>query len=65
MKAHQDAGTHRWVPDEVRDQLVTMDDATGEHTSMHNASGYRNQGSNALASRCSTATSGKGRRTLA
>lgn len=34
MMVHQDASTHRWVPDEVWDLVVTMDDATGEHTSM-------------------------------
>ena len=34
MMVHQDASTHRWVPHEVWDLVVTMDDATGEHTSM-------------------------------
>ena len=34
MMVHQDASTHRWVPDAVWDLVVTMDDATGEHTSM-------------------------------
>ena len=34
MMIHQDASTHRWVPDSVWDLVVTMDDATGEHTSM-------------------------------
>jgi len=34
MLLHQDASTHRWVPGEVWDLVVTMDDATGEHTSM-------------------------------
>lgn len=34
MMLHQDASTHRWVGDEVWDLVVTMDDATGEHTSM-------------------------------
>ena len=34
MMLHQDASTHRWVPDSVWDLVVTMDDATGEHTSM-------------------------------
>ena len=34
MMVHQDASTHRWVPDQVWDLVVTMDDATGEHTSM-------------------------------
>lgn len=34
MMLHQDASTHRWVADKVWDLVVTMDDATGEHTSM-------------------------------
>ena len=34
MMVHQDASTHRWVPGEVWDLVVTMDDATGEHLSM-------------------------------
>ncbi len=34
MMIHQDASTHRWVPDSVWDLVVTMDDATSEHTSM-------------------------------
>jgi transposase len=34
MLMHQDASTHRWVADQVWDLVVTMDDATGEHTSM-------------------------------
>ena len=34
MLVHQDASTHRWVPQQVWDLVVTMDDATGEHTSM-------------------------------
>lgn len=34
MIVHQHASTHRWVPDSVWDLVVTMDDATGEHTSM-------------------------------
>ena len=34
MMVHQDASTHRWVADKVWDLVVTMDDATGEHTSM-------------------------------
>ena len=34
MMLHQDASTHRWVADAVWDLVVTMDDATGEHTSM-------------------------------
>ena len=34
MLMHQDASTHRWVPAHVWDLVVTLDDATGEHTSM-------------------------------
>ena len=34
MLVHQDASTHRWVANQVWDLVVTMDDATGEHTSM-------------------------------
>lgn len=34
MMIHQDASTHRWVPNAVWDLVVTMDDATREHTSM-------------------------------
>ncbi len=34
MMIHQDASTHRWVPDAVWDLVVTLDDATNEHTSM-------------------------------
>jgi transposase len=34
MMIHQDASTHRWVDQSVWDLVVTMDDATGEHTSM-------------------------------
>ena len=34
MLLHQDASTHRWVVNAVVDLVVTMDDATGEHTSM-------------------------------
>ena len=34
MMVHQDASTHRWVPAEVWDLVVTMDDTTGEHASM-------------------------------
>lgn len=34
MMLHQDASTHRWVAAQVWDLVVTMDDATGEHTSM-------------------------------
>jgi transposase len=34
MMLHQDASTHRWVSQALWDLVVTMDDATGEHTSM-------------------------------
>jgi hypothetical protein len=34
MLVHQDASTHLWVPQQVWDLVVTMDDANGEHTSM-------------------------------
>ena len=34
MMMHQDASTHFWVPGAAWDLVVTMDDATGEHTSM-------------------------------
>jgi hypothetical protein len=34
MMIHQHASTHRWVPDAVWDLVVTLDDATNEHTSM-------------------------------
>jgi hypothetical protein len=34
MMLHQDASTHRWVGEQLWDLVVTMDDATGEHTSM-------------------------------
>lgn len=34
MMIHQDASTHRWVDQSVWDLVVTMDDATGVHTSM-------------------------------
>ena len=34
MMLHQDASTHRWLEAAVWDLVVTMDDATGEHTSM-------------------------------
>ena len=30
MMVHQDASRHRWIPGEVWDLVVTMDDATGE-----------------------------------
>ena len=29
MMIHQDGSTHRWVPEEEWDLIVTMDDATG------------------------------------
>lgn len=34
MMIHQDASTHRWVPNEVWDLVVTLDDATSEHLDM-------------------------------
>ena len=34
MMMHQDASTHEWVPGQMWDLVVTMDDATSEHTSM-------------------------------
>lgn len=34
MMLHQDASTHRWTADALWDLVVTMDDATGDHTSM-------------------------------
>ena len=34
MMMHQDASTHEWVPEQMWDLVVTMDDATSEHTSM-------------------------------
>lgn len=34
MMLHQDGSTHEWVPGIKWDLIVTMDDATGEHTSM-------------------------------
>ena len=34
MMMHQDASTHEWVPEQIWDLVVRMDDATGEHTSM-------------------------------
>ena len=34
MMIHQDASTHRWVPNAIWDLVVTLDDATSEHTSM-------------------------------
>ena len=34
MMVHQDASTHEWVPEQLWDLVVTLDDATSEHTSM-------------------------------
>jgi hypothetical protein len=34
MMIHQDASTHRWVADQAWDLVVTLDDASDEHTSM-------------------------------
>ena len=34
MIVHQDGSRHEWVPGELWDLIVTMDDATGEHLSM-------------------------------
>ena len=34
MMMHQDASTHEWVPGQMWDLVVTMDDATSEHMSM-------------------------------
>jgi hypothetical protein len=34
MLLHQDASRHAWVPGQMWDLIVTLDDATGEHTSM-------------------------------
>jgi len=34
MILHQDGSTHEWVPGQVWDLIVTMDDATSEHYSM-------------------------------
>jgi hypothetical protein len=34
MMVHQDASTHEWVPEQMWDLVVTLDDATSEHTSM-------------------------------
>lgn len=32
MMLHQDGSRHEWFPDQLWDLIVTMDDATGEHT---------------------------------
>lgn len=34
MMLHQDGSRHEWVPDQMWDLIVTMDDATSEHYSM-------------------------------
>jgi len=34
MMIHQDGSTHEWVPGQMWDLIVTMDDATNEHYSM-------------------------------
>lgn len=34
MMLHQDGSRHEWVPGQLWDLIVTMDDATGEHLSM-------------------------------
>ena len=34
MMLHQDGSPHEWVPGQMWDLIVTMDDATGEHYSM-------------------------------
>src|SRR3989338_7472847 len=34
MMVHQDASTHEWVPEQIWDLGVTLDDATSKHTSM-------------------------------
>jgi len=34
MLVHQDGSRHAWVPGQMWDLIVTLDDATGEHTSM-------------------------------
>ena len=34
MLLHQDGSTHPWVPGQMWDLIVTLDDATGEHYSM-------------------------------
>ena len=34
MLLHQDGSTHEWVSGQTWDLIVTLDDATGEHTSM-------------------------------
>lgn len=34
MMLHQDGSTHEWVPGQKWDLIVTMDDATNEHTSL-------------------------------
>ena len=34
MMVHQDGSTHEWIPGELWDLIVTMDDATNEHYAM-------------------------------
>jgi hypothetical protein len=34
MMIHQNVSTHHWVPDAVWDLVITLDNATSEHTSM-------------------------------
>lgn len=34
MMIHQDGSTHEWVPEQMWDLIVTLDDATSEHYSM-------------------------------
>ena len=34
MMIHQDGSQHEWVPEQIWDLIVTMDDATGEHYDM-------------------------------
>lgn len=34
MMLHQDGSTHEWIPDQIWDLIVTMDDADNEHYSM-------------------------------
>jgi len=34
MMLHQDGSTHRWVPGQYWDLIITLDDATSEHDSM-------------------------------
>lgn len=51
MMVHQDGSTHEWVPEQMWDLVVTMDDATNEHYEMEfveeegTASSFRGVGS--------------------